>query len=428
VAEPRREAPPTGSGPGTARGAPGATEAGAPERHVRGPDGHGPGAKEPGPRDAYRAAGVDVEAGDRAVTLMRAAIASTRRPEVIGGVGGFAAAVALPAGLRDPVLVASTDGVGTKTAIARALGRLDTIGIDLVAMCADDLVCAGAAPLFLLDYVAVGRLVPEEVAALVEGVAAGCRQAGCALVGGETAEHPGLLDPGAFDLAATCVGVAERADLLDGSAVSAGDRLVGLAASGLHSNGFSLVRRLIAERGLDLAEPYAAVLARHVPGVGPEPDLAGATLGEALLVPTRVYAPAVLAVRAALRGAGADLHGAAHVTGGGLPGNVPRIVPEGLGARLDPRRWAMPPVMRLVSALGGLRAAEVRATFNGGLGMVLAVPPAGVAVALAVAREAGIEAVEAGEIGPVGSIGGRYVEVGEGRPPDGRPGPRSGEG
>jgi phosphoribosylformylglycinamidine cyclo-ligase len=335
--------------------------------------------------------------------------------------------MSLPAGLRAPVLVASTDGVGTKTAIARAVGRLDTIGIDLVAMCADDLVCAGAAPLFLLDYVAVSRLVPEEVAALVDGVAAGCRQAGCALVGGETAEHPGLLEPGAFDLAATCVGVAERDDLLDGSAVVAGDRLVGLAASGLHSNGFSLVRRLIARHGLDLAEPYAGALARHAPGVEPEPGLASASLGDALLVPTRIYAPAVLAIRAALRAAGVDLHGAAHVTGGGLPGNVPRIVPAGLGARRDPGRWPMPPVMRLVAALGGLSAAEVRATFNGGLGMVLAVPPAGVTVALGAAREAGIAAVEAGEIGPIGAIGGRYVEVGAERA-DGRPGPPSGEG
>jgi phosphoribosylformylglycinamidine cyclo-ligase len=385
------------------------------------------GAKEAGPRDAYRASGVDVDAGERAVALMRAAIATTRRPEVIGGLGGFAAIVAVPAGLRDPVLVASTDGVGTKTAIARALGRLDTVGIDLVAMCADDLVCAGAAPLFLLDYVAVGRLVPDEVAALVAGVAAGCRLAGCALVGGETAEHPGLLEPGAFDLAATCVGVVERSDLLDGSAVAAGDRLLGLAACGLHSNGFSLVRRLLAEHALDLAEPYADVLTRHLPGVEPESDLAGATLGEALLVPTRIYAPAALAIRAALREAGSDLHGVAHVTGGGLPGNVPRMLPAGLGARLDPDRWPMPPVMRLVAALGRLSGAEVRATLNGGLGMVLAVPPEAVAVALATARAAGIAAVEAGEIGPVELIGGRYVEVGEERPSS-REHPRTGEG
>ena len=377
------------------------------------------GEKAAGPRDAYRASGVDVESGERVVALIRAAVASTRRPEVIGDLGGFAAAVALPAGLRDPVIVASTDGVGTKTAIARALGRLDTVGIDLVAMCADDLVCAGATPLFLLDYVAVGRVVPEEVAALVAGVAAGCRLAGCALVGGETAEHPGILEPGAFDLAATCVGVAERADLLDGSAVASGDRLVGLAASGLHSNGFSLVRRLLAERGLNLGEGYAAVLARFAPKVAPEPALAGASLGEALLVPTRVYAPAVLAIRAALRDAGADLHGAAHITGGGLPGNVPRMVPEGLGARLDPGRWPMPPVMRLVAALGGLSGTEMRATFNGGLGMVLAVPPEGVGVAIAAASAAGVEALAVGEIAPVGEVGGRYAEA-EGPGPDER--------
>ena len=368
------------------------------------------GARGAGPRDAYRAAGVDVDASERAIALIRDAVASTRRPEVLGDLGGFAAAVALPAGLRDPVLVASTDGVGTKTAIARALGRLDTVGIDLVAMCADDLVCAGAAPLFLLDYIAVGRLVPEEVAALVSGVAAGCRLAGCALVGGETAEHPGLLEPGAFDLAATCVGVAERADVLDGSAVAAGDVLVGLAASGLHSNGFSLVRRLVSDHGLDLWAPYREVLARHAPGVAPEPALADALLGEALLVPTRVYARAVLLIRAALRAAGTDLHGAAHVTGGGLAGSVPRIVPDGLGARLHPGRWPLPPVMHLLAALGGLSGTELRATFNGGLGMVLAVPPAGVETALGAAAAAGLTAVIAGEVSPAAAIGGRYAE------------------
>jgi len=198
-------------------------------------------------RAAYAAAGVDVDAGGRAVELMRAAVERTRRPEVLGGLGGFGAAITIPAGYREPVLVSSTDGVGTKTAIAAALGRYDTIGRDLVAMCADDVVCSGAAPLFFLDYVAVGRLDPEQVADLVGGVAAGCVEAGCALVGGETAEHPGLMQPGEFDLAGFCVGVVERGEWLDGSAVQAGDTIVGLPSSGLHANGFSLVRSQLAK-------------------------------------------------------------------------------------------------------------------------------------------------------------------------------------
>jgi phosphoribosylformylglycinamidine cyclo-ligase len=207
-------------------------------------------------RSAYVASGVDVDAGDLAVELMRDAVESTRRPEVIGGLGGFGGAITIPTDYREPVLISSTDGVGTKTAIAAALGRYDTIGRDLVAMCADDVVCSGAAPLFFLDYVAVGRLDPEQIADLVGGVAAGCVDAGCALVGGETAEHPGLMQPGDFDLAGFCVGVVERADWLDGSAVRAGDQIVGLASSGLHANGYSLVRSQMAKWDLDLGRPY----------------------------------------------------------------------------------------------------------------------------------------------------------------------------
>jgi len=213
-------------------------------------------------RSAYAASGVDVAAGDRAVELMRAAVESTRREEVIGALGGFAATVGIPTTYQDPVLVSSTDGVGTKTAIAGALGRYDTVGIDLVAMCADDVACAGAAPLFFLDYVAVGRLDPTNVAELVGGVAAGCRAAGCALVGGETAEHPGLMDVDAFDLAGCCVGVVERDRRIDGSAVGEGDALVGIASSGLHANGFSLVRALITEYDLDLRRPFQEQLVR----------------------------------------------------------------------------------------------------------------------------------------------------------------------
>ena len=379
------------------------------------------GAKEAAPRDAYRAAGVDVEAGERAVELMRDAVASTRRPEVVGGLGGFAGAIEIPAGYHRPILVASTDGVGTKVALARRAGRLGGLGIDLVAMCADDVACAGAEPLFLLDYVALGRLVPDEVATIVAGVAAGCRLAGCALLGGETAEHPGVMRPDDLDLAATCVGVVERADLIDGRAVVAGDILVGLPSSGLHSNGFSLVRRLVDQAGLDLEEPYAAVLARHAPGEPVEERLAGLPLAEVLLEPTRIYARDVLAIRAAVRasapsvppgGPGGDVHGIAHITGGGLPGNLPRIVPDGLAVRLEPARWTMPSVMRLMGALGGLDDAELRATFNGGLGMVVAVPPAGVDAALAAAAKQGIPGTVVGEVVPVAVTGGRrYEEV-----------------
>jgi len=258
-------------------------------------------------------------------------------------------------------------------------------------------------------------VVPEEVATVVAGVADGCRQAGCALLGGEPAEHPGVKGTEQPDMAATCVGVVERDDLLDGSVVAAGDVLVGLAASGLHSNGFSLVRRLVAEAGLDLEARYADVLARHVPGVAPEPLLADRPLADVLLAPTRIYARTVLAIRAAVRAAGEghDLHGIAHVTGGGLPGNVPRIVPDGLAARIDASRWAMPSVTRLIGALGGLGDAELRATFNGGIGMVVAVPPAASEAVVAAAAGKGIEGLVIGEVVPVVATGGRrYEEVG----------------
>jgi phosphoribosylformylglycinamidine cyclo-ligase len=315
------------------------------------------------------------------------------------------------------VLISSTDGVGTKTAIAAALGRYDTVGVDLVAMCADDVVCAGAEPLFFLDYVAVGRLDPPQAAELVAGVAAGCREAGCALVGGETAEHPGLMDPTSFDLAGCCVGVVERESLLDGTAARAGDAIIGLPSSGLHSNGFSLVRGLLARWDLSLERPYQEQLTRTLGGeataaaMAAEPEHALATLGEVLLTPTRIYARALLAARAALIAAGHDLRGIAHITGGGLPGNVPRALPEGLGARLDPTRWRMPSVMRLVGALGGLGDDEIRATFNGGLGMVVVVAPSAIDATVTALRDAGIEAAVVGEVVATDRLGGaRYAE------------------
>jgi phosphoribosylformylglycinamidine cyclo-ligase len=357
------------------------------------------GAKRGGAWEAYRRAGVDIDAGERAVELMRGAVAATRRPEVIGGLGGFASAMALPKGMREPVLVSSTDGVGTKTAIAMALGRYDTVGHDLVAMCADDVVCAGAEPLFFLDYIAVGS------------VAAGCSLAGCSLVGGETAEHPGLMEADEFDMAGFSVGVVERDRLLDGTAARAGDALIGIASSGLHSNGFSLVRRIVDEVEIPLDEGYAELVGRILgPATPPEPETAQLSLGEVLLTPTRIYSKAILALRTRLDEASAPLAGVAHITGGGLPGNIPRVLPEGLGACVHPAAWPMPSIMRLIGALGGLSEAELRSTFNGGLGMVCVVPPAGVETAITTFAASGIDAWQVGEVEEVGAGAERYLE------------------
>jgi phosphoribosylformylglycinamidine cyclo-ligase len=369
------------------------------------------GVKQGGAWDAYRRAGVDIDAGEKAVELMRGAIAATRRPEVLGGLGGFASAFALPGGMREPILISSTDGVGTKTAIAMALGRYDTVGHDLVAMCADDLVCAGAEPLFFLDYVAVGRVFPERVAAMVTSIAEGCTLAGCSLIGGETAEHPGLMEPEEFDLAGFCVGVVEKDRLLDGSTTRVGDALIGIASNGLHSNGFSLVRRIISDAGLDLGEGYDELVGRILgPATAPEAATAGKTLGEVLLTPTLIYSKAILKLRAALDAAGAPLAGVSHTTGGGLPGNVPRVLPEGMGARLHPAVWPMPSVMRVLGVLGGLSESELRSTFNGGLGMVCVVPAAGVAAAIASLAEDGFAAWQVGEVVAIGASEARYSE------------------
>ena len=370
------------------------------------------GAKTGGAWGPYRDAGVDIDAGERAVDLMRASVAATRRPEVIGGLGGFASAMALPAGMREPVLVSSTDGVGTKTAIAMALGRYDTIGHDLVAMCADDLVCAGAEPLFFLDYIAVGRVFPERVAEMVGSIAAGCSLAGCSLIGGETAEHPGLMKPDDFDLAGFCVGVVERSRLLDGTSARAGDALIGIGSSGLHSNGFSLVRRILGEADLDLGEGYAELLGRLLgPATPPEPEWLPLSLGEVLLTPTRIYARAILSLRRRLDEAGSELRGVSHITGGGLPGNLPRVLPEGLAARVNPSAWPMPSVMRLMGALGSLSDAELRSTFNGGLGMVAVVPPNSVETTLASLAEDGLPAWPVGLVVAAETSGARYTEI-----------------
>ena len=282
-------------------------------------------------------------------------------------------------------------------------------------MCADDVVCSGAAPLFFLDYVAVGRLEPEQVADLVGGVAAGCVDAGCALVGGETAEHPGLMQPGEFDLAGFCVGVVEREDWIDGRAVRAGDAIVGLAASGLHANGFSLVRSQLAKWDLDLGRPYQEQLMLTLgveaaaEAIADEPEHGLATLGEVLLTPTTVYAGAIVRLRSTLRAAGRDLHGLAHITGGGLPGNAPRALPAGLAVRLDPTTWRMTSIVRLIGALGGLDDVELRATFNGGLGMIAVVPPEAAPIAMAAMAGEGIVAAIVGEV-TLADGGPTYVE------------------
>jgi phosphoribosylformylglycinamidine cyclo-ligase len=329
---------------------------------------------------SYRRAGVDIAAADRALALLRPQLERTRRPEVVGGIGGFAGLFAFdPARYRRPLLAASTDGVGTKIAIARALDRHDTIGLDLVAMVVDDLVVCGAEPLFLLDYLACGRLVPERVAAIVGGVAAGCELAGCALLGGETAEHPGLLDPDSYDLAGTGVGVVDADGLLGPARVRAGDAVVALASSGLHSNGFSLVRHAVLDRGGLRLEQRVEEL--------------GGPLGETLLEPTRIYAPDCLALAGEV-----DVHAYAHVTGGGIAANLVRVLPPGLAARLDRGSWEPPPVFRVVERAGGIPPEEMERTFNQGVGMlaVLAAQDADRAVATLAGR--GVPAWLAGEV------------------------------
>jgi phosphoribosylformylglycinamidine cyclo-ligase len=316
----------------------------------------------------YRDSGVDIDAGDDVVTRIGPLARSTFRPEVLGDLGGFGGLFRFDAArYHDPVLVASTDGVGTKLKIAFLLDKHDTVGIDLVAMCANDVVVQGAEPLFLLDYFACGRLDPARAAEVVAGIAAGCREAGCALIGGETAEMPGFYAGGEYDLAGFAVGVVERARLLPSRDVQPGDRLLGLPSSGLHSNGFSLARRIVFD-GLGLR------VTDRVDDLG-----GGVTLGEALLAPTRIYVKPLLACLAA----GVPVLAAAHITGGGLVGNLPRVLPRGTRAVLEARAWERPAVLRFLQAAGRVPEAEMLRTFNCGLGMVLVVPASGVEAAAA---------------------------------------------
>ena len=327
----------------------------------------------------YREAGVDINAGEEAVSLIKGLAESTFIPGVLGSLGGFAGLFALPQDLKDPVLVASTDGVGTKVLVAKEAGRLGTVGIDLVAMSVNDVLAMGARPLFFLDYLALGRLAPPEVACLVAGVAEGCRQAGCALIGGEMAEMPGLYSPGEFDLAGFCVGIVERSKIIDGSMVAAGDKILGLASSGFHSNGYSLIRKVIEVSGLQLGDRFP----------GQEQ-----TVADVLLKPTRIYVRSVLAVLEA----GVRVHGLAHITGGGLPGNVSRVVPPGLCAHIRLGSFRVPPEFCAIEELGHVREDEMFRTFNMGIGYVLIVDPADVVRALAVLENQGESPAVVGEI------------------------------
>ena len=318
--------------------------------------------------NAYREAGVDIDAGNRAVELMKAAVRATHGPEVLAGVGAFGGLYDVSAikEMAGPVLVASTDGVGTKVKLAQAMGRYDTVGVDLVNHCVDDILVQGARPLFFLDYVAAAQLEPETIASVVSGCAAACRVVGCALLGGETAEMPGVYVPGELDLAGTIVGVVERADIVDGSAIVPGDAVVGLASSGPHTNGYTLARHIVEGRDLRA-----------------ELDELGGSLGDALLAPHRAYLHEV----ARLRAAGVSIHGMAHVTGGGLVDNPPRMLPDGAALVLRPATWPVPPIFGYLQREGGVSDEEMRRVFNMGLGMLVAIPAGDVDRALAALGE-----------------------------------------
>ncbi len=329
----------------------------------------------------YAAAGVDISAGEAAVERIKRLVRSTFRPEVISDIGGFGGLFAFdPTKYRSPVLVSSTDGVGTKALVARQAGRLDTIGIDLVAMVVDDIAAQGAEPLFFLDCISVGRLKPDEIEILIGGIVDGCRQAGCALVGGEMAEVPGMLEEGAFDLVGFGVGVVERSRLVTGDDVQPGDRIIGLPSPGLRSNGYSLARRVLFDQaGLTLDGPAW-------PG-------AGHTLADELLRPSVIYTPALVDLCRQV-----TVRALAHITGGGLPGNIPRVLPDHVDAVLDRDRWDVPEIFNQLRQLGPISTEEMAAVFNLGIGMVAIVSPADVAGALAILAANGVSPVVIGEI------------------------------
>lgn len=335
----------------------------------------------------YKKAGVDIEAGYKSVELIKGSIKETVRPEVLGGIGGFAGAFDMSAfkNMEEPILVSGTDGVGTKIKLAFVLDKHDTIGIDCVAMCVNDIVCGGGEPLFFLDYIACGKNFPEKIAQIVKGVAEGCKQSGCALIGGETAEHPGLMPEDDYDLAGFAVGVVDKKDLITGENIKPGDKLIGIASSGVHSNGFSLVRKVFDMTEESLNTYY---------------DELGTTLGEALLAPTRIYVKALKSVKEA----GVRIHACSHITGGGFYENVPRMLKDGTRAVIEKNSYPVLPIFDLLAKTGDIEEKMMYNTFNMGLGMVLAVDPSDVDKTMEAIRQAGdtpyvVGRIEAGEKG-----------------------------
>ena len=336
--------------------------------------------------ESYAAAGVDIEAGYKGVQLMKQHVERTRIPGVVSGIGGFGGLFAPDvSGMEEPILVSGTDGVGTKIRIAQLLDRHDTIGIDCVAMCVNDIVCCGARPLFFLDYIAIGKNEPEKVASIVSGVAEGCVRSGCALVGGETAEHPGVMSPDDYDLAGFAVGLVDKAKMIDNTRMKAGDVILALPSSGLHSNGFSLVRKVFDIEHADLSKPLD--------------ELDGKSLGEELLTPTRLYVKPVLAAIQAAR-----VYGVSHITGGGFYENIPRCLPQGLGARIDKSSLQIPPIFRLLQEKGGIPERDMFNTFNMGTGMVLVVDKEDVVKAVSALDGAGESPRVIGTVASGGSV------------------------
>ena len=328
----------------------------------------------------YKQAGVDIKAGQSFVEQIRAFVQKTHRKEVLGGLGGFGGYFQLPTGYTEPVLVSGTDGVGTKLKIAHTINQHNTVGIDLVAMCVNDILTCGAEPLFFLDYIATGKLEPEQLTAVVEGISSGCQVSGCALLGGETAEMPGFYQGGEYDLAGFAVGIVEKSALLDGSQIQERDRAIGLASQGLHSNGFSLVRKIVADQGINWSDHF--------------PELGDQSLGETVLTPTQIYVQPILEE---LR-LGYDLHGMAHITGGGLPENLPRCLPNNQSVHLHPETWSVPPIFSWLQKKGNLTPTTLYNTFNMGIGYVLIVPPTIADELVNFFQDQGITAYDIGEV------------------------------